>query len=66
MSNVTTFLTVKEFAARTGYAEKTIRRLVRRGEIRSGRRRGQKPGRGVKILIPDQEVQRFIRMEEVA
>lgn len=61
-----TFITVREFAERTGYSEKTIRRLVRRGEIRSGRRRGQKPGRGVKILIPDQEVQRFIRMEEVA
>ena len=29
-------------------------------------RRGQKPGKGVKILIPDQEVQRFIRMAEVA
>ena len=66
MQNNTTFLTVREFAERTGYSEKTIRKLVRRGEIRSGRRRGQKPGRGVKILIPDQEVQRFIRMEEVA
>lgn len=66
MNNVTTFLTVREFAERTGYSEKTIRKLVRRGEIHSGRRRGQKPGKGVKILIPDQEVQRFIRMEEVA
>ena len=60
------FLTVREFSERTGYSEKTIRRLVRRGEILSGRRRGQKPGRGVKILIPESEVERFVRMEIVA
>ena len=60
------FITVKEFAARTGYSEKTIRRLVRRGEIRSGRRRGQKPGKGVKILIPTTEVDRFVRMDTAA
>lgn len=60
------FLTVREFSERTGYSEKTIRKLVRRGEIRSGRRRGQKPGKGVKILIPVEEVERFVRMETVA
>lgn len=60
------FITVKEFAARTGYSEKTIRALVRRGEIRSGRRRGQKPGKGVKILIPVTEVERFVRMDTAA
>ena len=60
------FLTVRDFSERTGYSEKTIRKLVRRGEIRSGRRRGQKPGRGVKILIPVSEVERFVRMETVA
>lgn len=60
------FLTVSQFSERTGYSEKTIRRLVRRGEILSGRRRGQKPGRGVKILIPESEVERFVRMEIVA
>ncbi|WCZ33631.1 MULTISPECIES: helix-turn-helix domain-containing protein [Corynebacterium] len=66
MQNNTTFLTVREFAERTGYSEKTIRKLVRRGEIHSGRRRGQKPGKGVKILIPEAEVERFVRMEAVA
>ena len=60
------FITVRDFAARTGYSEKTIRKLVRRGEIRSGRRRGQKPGRGVKILIPVTEVDRFVRMDTAA
>lgn len=60
------FITVRDFSERTGYSEKTIRKLVRRGEIRSGRRRGQKPGRGVKILIPVSEVERFVRMETVA
>lgn len=60
------FITVRDFAARTGYSEKTIRRLVRRGEIRSGRRRGQKPGKGVKILIPTTEVDRFVRMDTAA
>ncbi|MCT1450616.1 helix-turn-helix domain-containing protein [Corynebacterium sp. p3-SID1194] len=60
------FITVRDFAARTGYSEKTIRRLVRRGEIRSGRRRGQKPGKGVKILIPITEVDRFVRMDTAA
>lgn len=60
------FITVREFSERTGYSEKTIRKLVRRGEIRSGRRRDQKPGRGVKILIPATEVERFVRMETVA
>lgn len=60
------FITVRDFAARTGYAEKTIRRLVRRGEIRSGRRRGQKPGKGVKILIPVSEIDRFVRMDTAA
>lgn len=60
------FITVRDFAARTGYSEKTIRKLVRRGEIRSGRRRGQKPGRGVKILIPATEVERFVRMDTAA
>lgn len=66
VQNNTTFLTVREFAERTGYSEKTIRKLVRRGEIHSGRRRGQKPGKGVKILIPETEVERFVRMEAVA
>lgn len=66
MSQDTSFLTVTEFSERTGYSPKTIRRLVRRGEIRSGRRRGQKPGKGVKILIPESEVGRFVRMETVA
>lgn len=60
------FITVRDFASRTGYSEKTIRKLVRRGEIRSGRRRGQKPGRGVKILIPATEVDRFVRMDTAA
>lgn len=60
------FITVRDFSERTGYSEKTIRKLVRRGEIRSGRRRGQKAGRGVKILIPLSEVERFVRMETVA
>lgn len=60
------FITVRDFAARTGYSEKTIRKLVRRGEIRSGRRRGQKPGKGVKILIPATEVERFVRMDTAA
>lgn len=60
------FITVRDFAARTGYSEKTIRRLVRRGEIRSGRRRGQKPGKGVKILIPVSEIDRFVRMDTAA
>lgn len=66
MNQDTSFLTVTEFSERTGYSPKTIRRLVRRGEIRSGRRRGQKPGKGVKILIPESEVGRFVRMETVA
>ncbi|MCT1463368.1 helix-turn-helix transcriptional regulator [Corynebacterium sanguinis] len=57
------FVTVKEFAARTGHSEKTIRKLVRRGDIASGRRRGLKPGKGVKILIPESEINNFIRME---
>lgn len=60
------FITVRDFAARTGYSEKTIRKLVRRGEIRSGRRRGQKPGKGVKILIPVSEINRFVRMDTAA
>lgn len=60
------FITVKDFAARTGHSEKTIRRLVREGEIRAGRRRGQKPGKGVKILIPTTEVDRFVRMDTAA
>lgn len=63
---MSTFITVREFAQRTGYSEKTIRKLVRRGEIHSGRRRGQKPGKGVKILIPSSEVERFVRMETAA
>ena len=66
MNQDTSFLTVTEFSERTGYSPKTIRRLARRGEIRSGRRRGQKPGKGVKILIPESEVGRFVRMEAVA
>ena len=66
MNNDTTFLTVRDFAERTGHSEKTIRKLVRRGEIRSGRRRGQKPGKGVKILIPVEELARFVRMEPAA
>lgn len=66
MSKSTTFLSVRDFAERTGHSEKTIRKLVRRGEIRSGRRRGQKPGKGVKILIPVQELERFVRMEVAA
>lgn len=66
MTNTSTYLTVKEFSARTGYSEKTIRKLVRRGEIRSGRRRGLKPGKGVKILIPADELERFVRIEQVA
>lgn len=61
-----TFITVREFAERTGYSETYIRRLVRRGEIRSGRRRGKHPGKGVPILIPSGEVQRFVRMEPAA
>lgn len=60
------FITVKEFAARTGHSEKTIRKLVRLGQIRSGRRRGLKPGKGVKILIPVEEVDYFVRMETAA
>lgn len=66
MSDINTFLTVKEFAQRSGHSEKTIRRLVRRGEIHSGRRRGLKPGKGVKILIPSAELERFVRMEPAA
>lgn len=66
MNDTTTFLTVRDFAERTGHSEKTIRKLVRRGEIRSGRRRGQKPGKGVKILIPVEELKRFVRMEPAA
>lgn len=66
MNNPTTYLTVRDFAEKTGHSEKTIRKLVRRGEIRAGRRRGQKPGKGVKILIPVDELDRFVRMETAA
>lgn len=58
------FVTVAEFADRTGYSERTVRKLVRTGEIKSGRRRGMKPGKGVKILIPEPEVTRFVRIQE--
>ncbi|WP_423777494.1 helix-turn-helix domain-containing protein [Corynebacterium pyruviciproducens] len=63
---MTTYLTCKQFAERSGYAVKTIQRLTRSGEIRSGRRRGAQPGRGVKILIPETELDRFMRPEVIA
>ncbi|WP_048378853.1 helix-turn-helix domain-containing protein [Corynebacterium renale] len=66
MNHNTTFLTVKEFSARSGYSEQFVRRLVRRGEIRSGRRRGATPRKGLKILIPEQELDRFCRMDPAA
>lgn len=66
MNHNTSFLTVKEFSARSGYSEQFIRRLVRRGEIRSGRRRGTTPRKGLKILIPEQELDRFFRAEPAA
>lgn len=60
------FVTTREFADRTGYSMKTIQRLTRTGEIKSGRRRGARPGRGVKILIPESEIARFMRPEVIA
>ncbi|AIT62169.1 helix-turn-helix domain-containing protein [Corynebacterium doosanense] len=56
-------VTVKEFAAATGYSEWSINQFCRRGEIRSGRRRAG--SRGVKRLIPESEITRFVRMEEI-
>lgn len=61
--DIETMITVKEFAARTGYSEWSINQFCRRGEIRSGRRRAG--SKGVKRLIPESELTRFIRMEEV-
>lgn len=63
---MTKYLTCREFAERSGYAVKTIQRLTRSGEIQSGRRRGAQPGRGVKILIPETELDRFMRPEVIA
>lgn len=59
-------VTVREAAERLGYSEWTIRKFCRQGLIRSGRRRtASRATKGVKILIPESEIARFIRDLEV-
>lgn len=55
-------LTVSEVAELIGYSEWSVRKFCRQGVLRSRRRRtASRTAKGVKILIPQSEVSRFIR-----
>ena len=49
-------LTVTQVAARLGYCERHVRRLIERGELRAFT-----AGRGRRLLIPISEVENFLR-----
>lgn len=53
---LTTTLSTKDFAQKTGWSDRTIRRLMRRGDLRALR----VPG-GRDFRIPVEEADRFIK-----